>query len=379
MPDLLHAALFPESLSTAERDEARRALAEDADARRLYEYVSALQDAVATAFDDTTPDRDVLVLSALVEAGHADALTPDEQARLREMKEADASLHPALGDIRRAMAMDIRAFEQAWQEEPRSVPALPKRKDRVPQGRAAKPRWAWRVGVGLAVAAFAAVSVLLVQRDASYVTVEVAQGATQTLTLADGSTVKLLGGARLTYSDPDAAAVFNRQVTLAGDAFFDVQPGSQSFVVRAGNAEVRVLGTTFGVRAQPAETEVTLVEGKVLFSPAGAPTRGVTLAPGEQSRLTGDAPVPTPPTAVEPNAALVWAGLFFFDNTPMRDVAAELSRGFRVTIEVSPALADERVTGTFDSVQGAGQIVKALAETLGAKATRTDTGWKVGE
>src|SRR5690606_31785947 len=100
-------------------------------------------------------------------------------------------------------------------------------------------------GVALAVTTFAAVSLLLVQRDTAYTTVEVASGEVRHLTLADGSRVKLMGGSRLTFSDPEKEAVFNRQVRLRGDAYFEVQPGAQRFIVHTDEADVTVTGTQF--------------------------------------------------------------------------------------------------------------------------------------
>ncbi|MBC8153321.1 MAG: FecR domain-containing protein, partial [Bacteroidetes bacterium] len=71
---------------------------------------------------------------------------------------------------------------------------------------------------------------------------------TRQLTLPDGSRVWLNRNSRLTY--PATFADSSRSVTLVGEAFFAVthNPAHQ-FRVRAGAVQVRVLGTSFNVRA----------------------------------------------------------------------------------------------------------------------------------
>ncbi len=379
MADVLAAALFPESLDAEARAEVEAVLARDAGARRLYLRARALDAHLATELEKALPGRHALVRRALLDAGHADALTGAEREALAAeapLLDAAFAAHPALATLAARIADEARAFEACWAGAPRPQPR--RAADRPAQRRAPATRWAWRAGITLALTAFVAVAFLLVQRDASYTTIAVAEGQAQTVTLADGSRVKLMGGSRLRYSDPDKNAVFNRQVTLDGDAFFDVQPGAQRFTVHTADADVMVLGTRFAVQADARATEVTLVAGRVLLAPPGAPVRGVTLAPGQQSRVARGASVPTPPTAVVPARVLGWTGLFFFDQTRLADAAAQLADAFGVAVAVAPALEAEAVTGTFDREQGLAEIVGALATTLGVRAVQTEAGWRIG-
>ncbi len=379
MSDVIQAALFPETLSDVERAEAQAALAASAEARQVYRAAQALEAHVATAFQAGIPPRRLLVLDALARSRYAEMLSDAERAEISEHADTLAQArdaHPSLAYVAREIAHEAAQFEKAWQGEA-APPLRTKPSDRALRRQAPVQRWLWRTGVTMALLAFVAAALLIVQRDASYTTVEVATGEVQHLTLGDGSRVKLMGGAALTYSDPEAGAVFNRQVRLRGDAFFEVEPGVQRFTVRTEEADVMVLGTAFGVRAGQAGTEVTLVEGQLLFAPAGMPTRGVTLAPGQQSRVAHGADLPTPPADVAVDATLQWAGLFIFSDTPLATVTARLSEGFGTTIEVSPALAQEAITGTFDRAQGVEEIVQTLATALGAEAVETASGWRI--
>ncbi len=374
MSDVLAAAFFPDTLSDAERAQVQRLIETDPAARRAYRRAQALQARLAGRVDAAVPDRTLLVCAALRQAGRGSVLTPEEQARLEAAQpDLDRAAHalPALADVMARVARDAEAFDECW-----TVP-VQTRLSRPPRPRAAPRRVVWRAGMALAVATFAAVALLLVQRDAAYTTIEVAAGKVEYVTLADGSRVKLMGGSSLTFSDPEKEAVFNRQVRLSGSAFFDVTPGTQRFVVRTEQADVTVLGTRFGVRAEAAATEVTLVEGALLLAPSDAPLRGVTLAPGQQSRMAQGAQVPSPPETVEPATALAWTGLLFFRDTPLGQAAAQLSQALGLAVEVAPALAPEAVTGTFDRAQGAEEIVRALAATLDAQAVQTARGWRI--
>ena len=84
--------------------------------------------------------------------------------------------------------------------------------------------------------------------------------------LPDGSEVYLSKGSQLSYSKD-----FNqelRQVNIIGDAFFKVTSNpDKPFIVRTGDAKIRVTGTSFHVSApvRKDDVEVVVRSGKVLF------------------------------------------------------------------------------------------------------------------
>jgi ferric-dicitrate binding protein FerR (iron transport regulator) len=207
---------------------------------------------------------------------------------------------------------------------------------------------------------------MLFQRDRSLVTLEVAEGQTQVVTLADGSTVRVLGGSRLTYADPDAATPFNRRVHLDGRAFFEVVPGQQGFTVETPSGVTTVLGTSFGIQADAAAMDVVLASGRVAVASRSAPDQVVVLEPGQRSRVAANAR-PTTPEPIELTEALTWTGLFVFRATPLRTVAERLQAHYEVPVQVVPTLADERVTGTFEQEQPLTQVLRVLATTVDAE------------
>lgn len=97
-------------------------------------------------------------------------------------------------------------------------------------------------------------------------TLTVPRGGVYQLTLSDGTKVWLNSDSRLVY--PVAFSGDTREVSLSGEAYFDVQKNAEKpFVVTTALGKVRVLGTQFNVKVYPDEASVitTLVSGRVSF------------------------------------------------------------------------------------------------------------------
>ena len=100
------------------------------------------------------------------------------------------------------------------------------------------------------------------------------------LVLADGTKVFLNSGSEMRY--PERFGKARREVFLKGEAWFEVAKDSaREFWVHAGAMDVKVLGTSFNVKAyERLETvATTLVEGSVEVACAG---KSFQIVPGEQ-------------------------------------------------------------------------------------------------
>ena len=89
-------------------------------------------------------------------------------------------------------------------------------------------------------------------------------GEIKEIALADGSKIWLNQNSKLDY--PDQMNGNERRVTLTGEAFFDISKNPQKpFIITTRDAEVKVLGTSFQVRAydEESQTEVVVKTGKV--------------------------------------------------------------------------------------------------------------------
>jgi transmembrane sensor len=195
---------------------------------------------------------------------------------------------------------------------------------------------------------------------------EVSTGAGQRaeVKLGDGSTVVLGVKSRLRF--PAVLGHGSRELYLEGEAHFAVTHDStRPFVVHAAGTKTVDLGTAFVLRAYPAEQRVQVVvtEGRVALGvdrPDASPPQEITA--GQMGRLALEASAPTI-RAVDTAAYTAWLhGRIVFNNTPLAEVAAELSRWHEVEIELGdPSLAREELTASF--------IAESLQETLRTLST----------
>ncbi|HAZ02851.1 MAG: hypothetical protein A2W90_17060 [Bacteroidetes bacterium GWF2_42_66] len=95
----------------------------------------------------------------------------------------------------------------------------------------------------------------------------VPEGQKSDLVLPDGTKVMVNAGSKLSF--PKEFSENNREVWMEGEAFFEVKKdASNPFIVHTSGINIKVLGTTFNVRAYSDEQliETTLLEGKVLLN-----------------------------------------------------------------------------------------------------------------
>jgi transmembrane sensor len=179
-----------------------------------------------------------------------------------------------------------------------------------------------------------------------------------TLTLADGSTIRLNGATRV---EVDFGTTRRSARLVAGEAFFDVRHDpARPFTIRAGGGTARVLGTAFDLDMTRRRVALSVYRGAVGFDATAAASRGVVVRAGYRSTLsrgTVTAPVRFDPTL--PDWRQGW-----IDTSGMRldDLAQVLSRQAGVRI-VPPegALASMRVVGRFRTDQP-----RALLSAIGA-------------
>ena len=379
MQDPLDAILFYDDLTPAQQDALRVAGKDDPALAETVAHWQQVRAAVRQSLNAHVPDRRLFVLYALDASGRSDVLSDEEHLELdaaRPMLDEAVQVHPALADVAGQVEAACADFEACWTRhfsdaEQAAPQAGPERK----AGRHAPVRrmvrWSWRVAAAVALVGFVAVMTLMLQRDRSLTSLTVAEGQTQLVELADGSTVRLLGGSTLTYADPGKATAFNRRVTLTGRAFFDIAPDQQGFTVETPTALTTVLGTSFGIQADDDAMEVVLATGSISVASKALQEGMVVLQPGQVSRVTRNA-LPSTPTPVDLSEALEWTGLFIFQATPLNEVAGRLSDHYSVAVTVAPALDAERVNGTFTNEQTLQQILTTLATTLDATVRGND-------
>ena len=314
--------------------------------------------------------------------------TPEEEERIVVWLESNptARLDLESGQIQSGISADAfleSFFQEAGAAPSDAVPSVPPRGSRRPARISALPHrqrtlWTWPVRVAavfLIVAAVGAAALwTIAQRGLPSEpvwaeTFSTAPGERSTVRLPDGSTVELSVASTLRIDANYGSST--RLVSLDGEAFFDVARNEQlSFVIRAGESRVEVLGTAFNVESYQDEDwiQVSVAEGRVRF---GAENQDVILDRGQAGRLDRYKETPITTTAINPDDTAPWrSDVLSFEDVPLHEVAAELSRWFNADVTVTDfEIADQRVDGTYvDASLDA--VTQSIAEALGVTVAR---------
>ncbi|MEG0858488.1 MAG: FecR domain-containing protein [Pseudomonas sp.] len=171
-------------------------------------------------------------------------------------------------------------------------------------------------------------------------------GQRQALQLADGSEVLLDSDSEMTIS----WHLRTRQVELKrGQALFQVSPMLyRPFLVDAGGAGVRVVGTRFNVNRHAEDVQVTVAEGKVAVRGDVSDTVAL-LEPGQQLHVRKG--IPGQVMQVSADDVTAWKdSRLVFESTPLAEVIDTLQRYHRRPITLmDPNIARMPVSGVFDS------------------------------
>src|SRR5690606_31670859 len=109
------------------------------------------------------------------------------------------------------------------------------------------------------------------------------RGVRKQLVLPDGTKVWLNADSRLVYDG--LLEGDTREVRLEGEAYFDVTRNvNRPFIITTDKISIRVLGTTFNVKAYPddARTEATLISGEIELSVNDRPREKILMQPNEK-------------------------------------------------------------------------------------------------
>lgn len=177
------------------------------------------------------------------------------------------------------------------------------------------------------------------------------KGCEYKLLLADGTRVWMNAGSELSY--PVAFDSVSREVTLKGQAYFEVAKSTVPFIVKTERMDVRVLGTSFDVMTYEDEpmVQVTLEEGKVQIHTG---MRESVLVPGEQAVFVrGDSTLSVQQVNTESYTG--WRnGEFIFDNESFASVGRKLSRWYDMDVVIDERLQSESLNGSlkrYESIQ----------------------------
>lgn len=197
-------------------------------------------------------------------------------------------------------------------------------------------------------------------------------------TLPDGSIVWLNSNSRISY-DKDFGKN-NRNLTLTGEAFFDVVHKAElPMVVHAGLIDIRVKGTAFNVRSYQGDDEVeaSLIRGSIELTFAVDRDRKIMLKPNEKivvrrgesdkrdsyradkradsADKNNSLHYRIDSLAVESRSGLIpeisWIeNKLVFNSEPLRELTEKMERWYHVRIQIKDTmLSEERFTGVLEN------------------------------
>jgi transmembrane sensor len=210
------------------------------------------------------------------------------------------------------------------------------------------------------------------------------KGVKSTIELPDGSKVWLNADSKIEY--PEAFAGGSREVYLNGEAFFDVVKNpSKPFIIHLSNGTVRVLGTSFNIRAYENEKviQTSVVTGKVAFIPKyernskKQDTLFITPENKVSYFLANEKVVAAVTISQEDKA---WTeGKLIFKNMTFEQIAAELERNFGMKVVfVNDNPKAYRLTGSFQN-NNLEEIMYYLQKTKEFNYKITDSALLIGD
>lgn len=191
-------------------------------------------------------------------------------------------------------------------------------------------------------------------------------GEYKVVELPDHSKITLNTSSSISYNP--VSWYWSRVVNLEGEAFFEVEKGSD-FLVNSKSGTVSVLGTSFNVRDREEEFEVSCKTGKVSVK-AGA--QEVVLMPDEiveMNKLSGDLVKRIP----EQTYVATWKdGYFHFDADNLTTVLNEFERQYGVNIELKSS--EELVFTGYFKIKDLNNSLETVCSAFGLTYRQTGEG-----
>jgi ferric-dicitrate binding protein FerR (iron transport regulator) len=291
----------------------------------------------------------------------------DEQEEVHEIwkqaDEADQSRHISVSENEKERAFDniISRIELDESEPTYVIPIYRK-------------MW-FRAAAIITVVILAGIAMLSIP-----MTIEAPEGEFTSHILPDGSEIILNSGSAVSYGR--IFGLLNRNISLTGEAFFNVEKGEKTFTVSTHNAEIRVTGTRFNVRSWPDEsdqTSVDLQEGSLELYSVNNSVEPVRLLPGQGSVVEGLSEKPQDPERISPEKAFAWTeNRFSFENRPVFQILREIERRYALNIAVTErGILNDSLTIYYNNQVEAEQIIRDISQAKALKYREVNGGYVI--
>lgn len=194
-----------------------------------------------------------------------------------------------------------------------------------------------------------------------------AKGVKRSITLSDGTFVKLNADSELKF--PEKFSGNTREVYLTGEAFFEVQKDPKKpFIIHSANITTKVLGTVFNIRAYPEdqELEVALVEGKVAINRASNSVDStIYLQPRDVMSYNKAQDKITKTSNVDLTKIIAWrSNQLIFEDATFDEIVKKLERWYGVKFTISNNVNTEGgFTGKFED-ESLEMLLKKISHSI---------------
>ena len=194
----------------------------------------------------------------------------------------------------------------------------------------------------------------------------VAQKTVLNDTLPDGSVVTVNKGSSISYASKFKGET--RQVSLKGEAFFNVTPNKKKpFIISVNDVQITVVGTSFNVKTINGNTDVVVETGVVKVTRAG---KTVVLKANEEVIVNVKDSALTKEKVIDLLYKYYRTKEFVCDDTPLWKLVEVLNEAYNSHIVIGdPALKDMRINTTFNN-ESLDQVLNVISLTLNIRINK---------
>jgi transmembrane sensor len=187
-------------------------------------------------------------------------------------------------------------------------------------------------------------------------------------TLPDGT--QLILNKRSTLAYPDRFTGDKREVTLSGEAFFDVSPDKEKpFIIQARDVKVVVVGTSFNIKEQTDSTEVIVETGIVQVIHR---TDTVELRAGESITIAADGEPGTKQKVTDKLYNYYRSREFVCDETPLWKLVEVVNEAYNTQIIIAnDAIRHLTISTTFNN-ESLDQVLNVISLTFNITVIKKD-------
>lgn len=169
-----------------------------------------------------------------------------------------------------------------------------------------------------------------------------------------------------------------REVTLSGEAYFDVRRSENApFIIHTGRISTTVLGTSFNIKAYPDRQHIiiSVSTGKVKISYNNVPL--ATLVKGQQVKVNSRLNTVVEKEIAPAEVAAWQQGKMSYEDETFEDIVADLERQYNVKIRIdNDAIRKLKVSTSFRREIGIEQALQVLCKLTDTMLRQSD-GWYI--